>query len=69
MRKAEASRVDTEKETKIDDMPDTEMIGSSAGMIAIYKTVSLVAPTDATVLIEGETGYGQGVDCAHDSPQ
>ena len=48
VRKAEASRVDSEKETKIDDMPDTEMIGSSAGMIAIYKTVSLVAPTDAT---------------------
>ena len=43
----------------IDDLPDAEMIGSSAGMIEIYKTVSLVAPTDATVLIEGETGTGK----------
>ncbi len=59
VRRAESSRVDTEKETTIDDMPDTEMIGSSGGMIEIYKTVSLVAPTDATVLIEGETGTGK----------
>ncbi len=59
VRRAESSRVDTEKETTIDDMPDTEMIGSSSGMIEIYKTVSLVAPTDATVLIEGETGTGK----------
>jgi DNA-binding NtrC family response regulator len=43
----------------IDDLPDTEMIGSSPRMIEIYKTVSRVAPTDATVLIEGETGTGK----------
>ena len=43
----------------IDDLPDTEMIGSSARMIEIYKTLSKVAPTDATVLIEGETGTGK----------
>src|SRR5215471_7453838 len=43
----------------IDDMPDTEMIGSSPRMIEIYKTISKVAPTDATVLIEGETGTGK----------
>jgi transcriptional regulator with PAS, ATPase and Fis domain len=35
------------------------MIGSSTGMVEIYKTVSRVAPTDATVLIEGETGTGK----------
>jgi DNA-binding NtrC family response regulator len=43
----------------IDDLPDTEMIGSSPRMIEIYKTLSRVAPTDATVLIEGETGTGK----------
>ncbi|MEO5924822.1 MAG: sigma-54 dependent transcriptional regulator [Bryobacteraceae bacterium] len=43
----------------INDLPDTEMIGSSTRMIEIYKTISRVAPTDATVLIEGETGTGK----------
>src|SRR5581483_11298053 len=42
-----------------DILPDTEMIGSSPGMVEIYKTASRVAPTDATVLIEGETGTGK----------
>lgn len=37
----------------------TGMIGSSAKMVEIYKTVSRVAPTDALVLIEGETGTGK----------
>ena len=43
----------------IDDLPDTEMVGSSPRMIEIYKTVAKVAPTDATVIIEGETGTGK----------
>ncbi len=43
----------------IDDLPETEMIGSSPRMIDIYKTISRVAPTDATVLIDGETGTGK----------
>jgi DNA-binding NtrC family response regulator len=43
----------------IDDLPETEMIGSSPRMIDIYKQISKVAPTDATVLIEGETGTGK----------
>src|SRR5665213_1607596 len=42
-----------------DDLPETEMIGSSSRMVDIYKTVSRVAPTDATVIIEGETGTGK----------
>ena len=41
------------------ELPETEMIGSSPGMVEIYKTVSRVAPTDATVVIEGETGTGK----------
>ena len=48
-----------EKESEIDDLPDSEMIGSSPSMIEIYKTISRVAPTTATVLIEGETGTGK----------
>jgi DNA-binding NtrC family response regulator len=42
-----------------EELPESEMIGSSAGMVEIYKTVSRVAPTDATVVIEGETGTGK----------
>jgi len=44
-----------------DDLPESEMIGSSAPMIELYKLVSRVAPTDSTVLIEGETGTGKEV--------
>jgi len=61
VKRAEASAVvDTEDaETDVDDLPNSDMIGSSAGMIDIYKTISRVAPTDATVLVEGETGTGK----------
>jgi DNA-binding NtrC family response regulator len=61
VKRAEAaiSEHDEEKESEIDDLPESEMIGSSARMIEIYKTISLVAPTNATVLIEGETGTGK----------
>ncbi len=48
-----------EDESEIDDLPETETVGSSAPMVEIYKMVSRVAPTDATVLIEGETGTGK----------
>src|SRR5215470_2148053 len=48
-----------EKESEIEDLPESEMIGSSPKMVDIYKTISLVAPTNATVLIEGETGTGK----------
>ena len=56
---AVASEQDGEKESEIDDLPASEMIGSSPKMVEIYKTISLVAPTNATVLIEGETGTGK----------
>ena len=48
-----------DEEVEHEDLPESEMIGSSASMIGIYKTVSRVAPTDASVLIEGETGTGK----------
>ncbi len=46
-------------ETDIEDLPVSEMIGSSPQMVGVYKILSRVAPTDATVLIEGETGTGK----------
>src|SRR6266852_4310336 len=55
----ESAEEDDDEAAAIDDLPDTEMIGSSPRMIEIYKTISKVAPTDATVLIEGETGTGK----------
>ena len=36
-----------------------EIIGQSAALEAVQRRVSQVAPTDATVLIEGETGTGK----------
>jgi transcriptional regulator with PAS, ATPase and Fis domain len=61
VKRAEASIAEheEEKQSEVDDLPQSEMIGSSAKMIDIYKTISLVAPTNATVLIEGETGTGK----------
>lgn len=50
---------DDDDESEPEEIPESEMIGSSASMVEIYKTVSRVAPTDATVIIEGETGTGK----------
>jgi DNA-binding NtrC family response regulator len=55
----ESAEEDDDDAAAIDDLPDTEMIGSSTRMVEIYKTLSRVAPTDATVLVEGETGTGK----------
>ncbi len=57
--RAMAVRADDEREAEPEDLPETEMIGVSPAMVEIYKTVSHVAPTDATVVIEGETGTGK----------
>src|SRR5207245_2478318 len=37
------------------------MVGHSAKMLDIYKTIGRVARTDASVLIMGETGTGKGL--------
>lgn len=58
VKRAEAVH-DDDDEVPDEALPDTELIGSSAAMIEIYKTISRVAPTDVTVLIEGETGTGK----------
>jgi DNA-binding NtrC family response regulator len=59
VRRALESRIPCDDEVEPEELPESEMIGSSAGMIEIYKTVSKVAPTDATVIIQGETGTGK----------
>ncbi len=59
VKRAENARLEQEEEAGPEDLPETEMIGSSAAMVEIYKTASRVAPTTATVLIEGETGTGK----------
>lgn len=61
VKRAEAPEDDADEDTGVDDLPVSEMIGSSSVMVEIYKTVSRVAPTDATVLIEGETGTGKEI--------
>src|SRR5215467_6538557 len=57
--RAAAARSDTEKEAEEKELPETELIGVTPPMIDIYKKVVRVAPTDATVIIEGETGTGK----------
>lgn len=57
--RAAAAREETGVEAKEEELPESEMIGSAPAMVEIYKTVSRVAPTDATVIIEGETGTGK----------
>ncbi len=59
VKRALDARNSDDEEVEIEDLPESEMIGSSAGMVEIYKTLSKVAPTDATVIIQGETGTGK----------
>ena len=63
VRKAEAqlSGENEEEATDIDDLPETAAIATSQRMVEICKDVFRVAPTDAPVLIEGETGTGKEV--------
>jgi DNA-binding NtrC family response regulator len=42
-------------------MPIAGMLGQSAAMLELARLIRLVAPTSATVLIEGETGSGKEV--------
>src|SRR5438445_7202386 len=59
VKRAEAMRGVQEEEAEPEELPESVMVGSSRGMVEIYQRVSQVAPTDATVLIEGETGTGK----------
>jgi DNA-binding NtrC family response regulator len=59
VKRAEEAGEASDEDAGPEDMPETEMIGVSAPMVEIYKTVSQVAPTDVTVILEGETGTGK----------
>lgn len=61
VRRAEAAAAaqPEDDEPEPEELPESEMVGSSPQMIDIYKVVSRVAPTDATVLLEGDTGTGK----------
>jgi DNA-binding NtrC family response regulator len=64
VKRAIDSRQTDDDEVEPEELPESEMIGSAASMVEIYKTVALVAPTDATVVIL----YRQGTGGAHDPP-
>jgi transcriptional regulator with GAF, ATPase, and Fis domain len=38
----------------------SDLIGSSRGLQTVWDALRLVARTDSAVLIQGETGHGQG---------
>src|ERR1019366_1522786 len=57
--RAEDAHNRDEDESEEEEPLETEMIGTSAAMVEVYKTVSKTASTDATVIIEGETGTGK----------
>ncbi|GIU73616.1 MAG: DNA-binding response regulator [Bryobacteraceae bacterium] len=59
LRRAEGAAAADDEELEPEEPLPTEMIGSSPKMVEIYKTISRVAPTDALVLVEGETGTGK----------
>ena len=43
------------------ESPIEIMIGHSAGMREVFRLVRLVAPTDTTILLQGESGTGQNL--------
>ena len=55
---ADSTNID-EAHTKLGEKSTNGMIGDSAVMQNLYRRIEQVAPTDATVLIQGETGTGK----------
>ena len=59
IQRAEAARVPAEEEPPGEAPLTTDMLGHSPEMIALFNSIARAALTDATVLIEGETGTGK----------
>ncbi len=59
VKRAEAARQPLEDEPEEEAPLATEMMGHSPEMIDLFLSIADVAVTDATVLIEGETGTGK----------
>ncbi len=55
----DAPSIDIKPQLSQDDDSDNGMIGDSAVMQELYRRITQVSPTDATVLIHGETGTGK----------
>jgi DNA-binding NtrC family response regulator len=53
--------VDRLRENLLEAVPGTELIGKSPAMRKVTELIEMVAPTEATVLITGETGTGKEV--------
>ncbi|HXN31164.1 MAG TPA: sigma-54 dependent transcriptional regulator, partial [Polyangiaceae bacterium] len=53
------ARSQSESPKRGGSQPDAQIVGTTAAMLAVYKTVAHVAPTTATVLIVGESGTGK----------
>src|SRR5277367_1501178 len=56
--KATADRTERENAAGAGNSPH-RIIGNSRGLRSVLEQISLVAPTDSTVLIQGETGTGK----------
>ena len=59
VKRAEACRAEEEPEKAEEEPLETEMIGHSPEMIRLFMDIARAAQTEATVLIEGETGTGK----------
>ena len=66
VRRALEPRDADDEEVEPEELPETEMIGSTPGMVEIYKTVSQVAPDRCDGRDRRRNRYRQRTGCAHD---
>ena len=67
--RAQADQFYFEPEISAEDCFE-DIVGRSPALQKVLEQVAIVAPTDSTVLLHGETGTGKGVDrTRHSQPQ